>query len=169
MAERAYWSDDRRYGAQIVDELISKMIRLCAQAAGQETGGILVGQYTAALDCAVIRAVSRAPSDSTRGRMWFDRGVRVEHLWARDRQYYLGEWHFHPQGAPLPSLTDIRQMEQIAASVNYRCPEPILVIIGGDPPHSWGLRVFAFPQGVPYQELKPVGMALECRRQRTAE
>lgn len=160
MAEHAYWSEDRRYGVRIAGELIAKMVRLCAQAAGDETGGILVGHYTVALNCAVIRAVSRAPSDSARGRTWFDRGVRglqrwIDRLWARERYYYLGEWHFHPQGAPLPSATDIRQMEQVAASVNYRCPEPILVIIGGDPPRHWELRVFIFPHSAPYQELKP--------------
>lgn len=158
MGERLYWSDDRSYGVRIADELIAKMVLLSAQAVNNETGGILVGHYTRGLECAVIDAVSRAPSDSVGGRTWFNRGVRgiqrwVNRLWVREHQYYLGEWHLHPQGPPIPSATDIGQMMQIAESLDYHCPEPILIIIGSAPPHHWDIAVYVFPSSASYVTL----------------
>lgn len=158
MSEREYWSDGYRYGVKIGDDIIAMMVRLCVQAVGKETGGIVVGQYTEDLRCAQILTASSAPRDSRSGPTWFYRGVRslqrwLDGMWARKNQYYLGEWHFHPHGAPQPSLTDIRQMEQIAGSPDYHCPEPILVIIGGDVTRNWSVGLYVFPRGLPYTEL----------------
>lgn len=158
MSESVYWSNGRRYEVKIGDDIIAMMVKLCVQAAGKETGGILVGQYTEDLRCAHILAASPAPRDSHSGPTWFYRGVRrlqrwLDVVWARQHQYYLGEWHFHPQGGSRPSSTDILQMEQIAASPDYHCPEPILIIIGGDVTRKWDVGLYVFPQGLPYTEL----------------
>jgi integrative and conjugative element protein (TIGR02256 family) len=47
------------------------------------------------------------------------------------KQYYLGEWHFHPNASPNPSGQDKRQLMEIANNASYNCPEPIMIIIGG--------------------------------------
>ncbi len=65
----------------------------------------------------------------------FRRGVDglqrlLDRLWTGDRTYYLGEWHFHPAGAPSPSGIDEREMRAIAIDRNYNCPEPVLVVMG---------------------------------------
>ena len=158
MAESTYWSDDRRYAVRISDDVITTMVQLCIQATSNETGGILVGQYTEDLKYAQILTASRAPRDSHGGPMWFFRGVRslqrwIDIMWSRQHQYYLGEWHFHPGGVSRPSLTDIRQMEQIAGSPDYRCPEPILLIIAGNVMHKWEVGVYVFPYNLRYLEL----------------
>lgn len=140
------------------------MLKLCGRSSPRETGGILLGRYSNALDYALVTSITKAPSDSRSGRTWFVRGVRglqskIDNMWRRKQGYYLGEWHFHPFGEPSPSGTDSSQMREIARSPQYRCPEPILLIIGGDPPNNWTARAFIFLRGHrPYIEMRsPLG------------
>lgn len=118
----------------------------------------MVGYYSRNLDCAVVIGISEAPPNSRAGATWFERGTRglqnrLNRLWVVKGQYYLGEWHFHPYAWPSPSSFDIEQMERIANSTLYRCPEPVLLIIGGDPAVEWHARAFVFCRGNGYQEL----------------
>jgi len=128
-----------------------------------ETGGILVGWYTETLDCAMVMHASEEPADSRKGRTCFHRGVAglqqwLQKLWCgKRRHYYLGEWHFHPAGASLPSGTDISEMKSLSKSMGYHCPEPLLIIIGGNPPSIWEMRVFVFPRESEPLELRKVG------------
>jgi len=153
-----FWSKDSHFGLRIEGEQIAAILRSCRQSAPKETGGILLGHYSKSLDCAVVTHISHAPSDSKSGRTWFVRGVRglqrmVDRLWQRDHTYYLGEWHFHPYGAPRPSQTDADQMREIASSSQYHCPEPILLIIGGDPSSQWSPGAYVFPRSRLYVEM----------------
>jgi integrative and conjugative element protein (TIGR02256 family) len=142
-------SGNGRFGLRLPHELVERMRLLCAKAGRRETGGILVGYYTEDLRTAVVTEVTAAPADSTAGFTRFYRGVRGLHayllrLWTRRRHYYLGEWHFHPFAAPIPSGTDRLQMREIAGTPSYHCPEPILVILGGNPKGDWHLSAHVF-------------------------
>lgn len=152
MPDFEFWSTDRKFGLKIPEEKMALLIAMCIRAKPHETGGIIIGFYTNAHDCALVTTISRAPSDSHSGRAYFVRGVRglqrwVDYLWRWKHSYYLGEWHFHPDGPPIPSSTDSRQMKKIANAADYQCPEPILVIISGDPPEEWAVRAYVFPRG----------------------
>lgn len=118
----------------VTNEAIQTIEQQALASPGQETGGILIGRYEADGDVAVITAATTRPSDSGSGRAWFQRGIRglKELLRARwgQGEYYLGEWHSHPGGAPNPSSNDVREMRAIARDAGYRCQEPILVIAG---------------------------------------
>jgi integrative and conjugative element protein (TIGR02256 family) len=147
-----FWSDDRRFGLEISSRYVSRMLEQCAHSKAREVGGILVGYYTAAQDCAVVRAISGPPPDSRSGRNWFHRGVVglqefVDRIWYVDRHYYLGEWHFHPDASPVPSHQDAKELKRIASSIPYRCPEPVLFIIGGNPTQGWITGAYVFPRG----------------------
>ena len=88
------------------------MLELCSHATPDETGGVLVGTYTSEHDCALVLEVSAAPADSQMGRSWFSCGTRglsvwLRQLWHGKREYYLGEWHFHPYARVEPSPTDV--------------------------------------------------------------
>lgn len=144
-----FWSPDRKFGLLISQELVTEILTICARKCPDETGGILLGKYSTQLDCAVVTIATKAPPDSRSGRTWFKRGVQglqslLEKLWIKNRQYYLGEWHFHPYAAPDPSGTDKMQVQEIAESQQYSCPEPILLIVGGDPRGKWEARAFVF-------------------------
>lgn len=125
------------------------MLQLCEKSGLIETGGVLLGSYTKAHDCAVITEITAPPADSERFRFSFKRGTnglrkKLKALWRKTGEFYLGEWHFHPNGAPIPSPTDDAGMQGIADSNNYKCPEPISIIIGGSFPDNWQIRAYIY-------------------------
>lgn len=46
----------------------------------------------------------------------------------RGRERWIGSWHTHPLGGPIPSWTDRRTARRIAHDPNVDCPEPIMLI-----------------------------------------
>ena len=152
MSEWEFWSVDQRFGLRIGEQAAARLLQFSVRSDRKETGGILVGFYTETLDCAVVTTVSGPPADSQSTKTWFARGVRglqrwLERLWRTEGDYYIGEWHAHPGAVPVPSLRDIEQLQQIAASELYRCPEPLLLIIGGDLRRNYEAGAFVFPHG----------------------
>lgn len=158
MRELTFRSGDGRFRLVIPATVVRTVLTECLWAGHLETGGILVGTYNDNLNTAQVTAALPAPDDSRAGKSWFYRGVRglrryLRQLWRAERAYYLGEWHFHPFSLPMPSPTDITQMAEIAEESSYQCPEPILLIIGGDPSEAWTARAFVSLQRVPFIEL----------------
>ncbi len=152
---------DGRLGMDLPPGQLDRMLELCRSAGGVETGGILVGHYSGNHAVAIVTDVSNAPGDSTHSRTRFRRGVRglqqwINRLWRQSQGFYLGEWHFHPFASPQPSPCDLEQIEEIAGAPVYSCPEPLLVIIGGDPREAWGYRVFVFVGEKGLIELMPL-------------
>jgi len=131
------------------------LLQAARAALPDETGGILIGYYTGSLRRAVIERATPPPSDSRTGPTSFYRGVKglrglLSKLWRRPlskRRYYLGEWHFHPGGAAIPSAQDRDQIQEIADSTDYQCPEPILLLLGGDPQKKYSLGAWIFLRG----------------------
>lgn len=70
---------------------------------------------------------------------------KLDRLWSR-KKYYIGEWHYHPDCSSSLSSQDIEQMINISNDQNYKCPEPILLIVGGKP-NSWECSTYVFPKG----------------------
>ena len=160
MDDMLLWSVDHRYGLSLSASLLQRGLEECANSCDRETGGILAGYYTPAHDCAVITALCGPPGDSTRERSRFVRGISgvqdwILELWRGTRHYYLGEWHFHPNGAPEPSVVDVEQMRRLSMDKKLRCPEPILLTIGSAPGGTWGLGAFVFPVGQECVPLRP--------------
>ena len=160
MAELDFSSPDRRYGLIVPAPQLQELLDLCRAAERLETGGVLVGYHSARRDCAIAKAVLLGPSDSQRGGYWFMRGVRGLHrrlirYWWQQRQFYLGEWHYHPYSSAQPSSQDISQMQQFAADPRHPCPEPILLVMGGDPNGSWTAEAVIFVRGQPPVRLLP--------------
>src|ERR1700733_11630273 len=130
-------STDNRFGIQLEVAHAASLLAECRRAGDQETGGILIGHYSRDHAMAFVTEVTSAPIDSKRGRTWFDRGIRglkakLQLSWRKANTFYLGEWHFHPGAPPNPSPVDSGQMASIAQSSLYACPEPVLLIVGGD-------------------------------------
>lgn len=151
-------SRDGRFALRVGEEEVGRVLAHCLAAAPRETGGILIGFYDSDHRVAEVVRATPAPADSRRGRTWFVRGVRglqslVNRVWRQNRHYYLGEWHFHPYGSPAPSQDDKDQLNKIANEASYHCPEPVLLIIGGDPAGVWTARAFVFRRGEAHVEL----------------
>jgi hypothetical protein len=75
-------------------------------------------------------------------------------MWVRQRRFYLGEWHFHPFNDPAPSSTDIDQLKKFSETPSLRCPEPIMLIVGGNPYGKWSARAFIALKGAEVIEMK---------------
>lgn len=151
-SRREWRSSDGSLGIAIASSDTARLFHFCREAGDRETGGILTGHYSENHDAALISGVTGPPPDSRAGQAFFVRGVRdlqrlLDRLWRRRAGYYLGEWHFHPAGDGTPSATDLVQMGQIARSLPYNCPEPVLVIVAKPSATSWAIRAFVYPQG----------------------
>ena len=160
MVDRHFRSPDKRFGVQISEAELAKAVEQCVKAGWKETGGILVGRYTAAHDCAVVTSASGAPRDSHAGGTWFSRGVTGLQRWLnglwKSETFYLGEWHFHPFALASPSVDDLAEMRSISTTESYHCPEPLLMIVGGDPKKDWHIKVFVFLADEGLRELPEV-------------
>ena len=147
-----FTSPDGRFAVSIAAGVLDRILAQCRTARGRETGGVIVGHYSEDRGTALVEGISTVPPDSRHGRFSFYRGVQglkawLDTLWGRGAGYYLGEWHFHPYASASPSRTDRQQMLEIAGSERYRCPEPILVVVGGNPAGKYELSVTVFTRG----------------------
>jgi len=152
------FSDDQNiFKISISQMLINEFFEMCQSSLPNETGGIITGNYTENYTCANITEVLKAPSDSKSGPTWFFRGTfgmkkKLDMLWKEKRQYYIGEWHYHPNSSSNLSYQDINQMNAISNNDSYKCPEPILLIIGGNS-NSWEYSAYVFPKGEKFVRL----------------
>lgn len=142
MSEIHLSSSDGRMQLRMDAHHVERILSHCEAAGQAETGGVLLGRYNIRRDTALVLDVLGPPQDSLSGSTWFQRGTQgvqriLERLWSSRKEHYLGEWHFHPYAAPTPSRVDYAQMIEIATSPSWRCPEPVLLIIGGDPRGFW--------------------------------
>lgn len=160
MEEWSGWTDDSAHGCRIVAPVVRALDRMCRDSGALEIGGILMGRYADDSMVAVVTEATPPPRDSQRGPTWFARGaVGLRELlasrWkARDRVYYIGEWHYHPADVIIPSSEDFAQMAAIGRSGEYRCPEPILVIVGRRVRlDGRAMRVFVCPNGESPKEI----------------
>lgn len=149
-------TENRQFGIRIPLSVLRQVTEWCKDSEGYETGGLLIGRYAEGQRVAAVTEAIRAPSDSKAGPTWFVRGIRslnakLRFRWKSGRGYYLGEWHFHPGGAPVPSKPDCTQMRSISESSSYSCPEPVLLIIGRTSP-DFDVRSYVFPRGQEFIE-----------------
>lgn len=151
-------TEDKRFILTLGVLPLQRILELCSESLGMETGGILVGYYSRKHDDAIVTAVSGPPSDSKRKHTTFERGTVglqpwLNELWSRHHRYYLGEWHFHPCAAPRASPDDIQQMRANAVKESLKCPEPVLLIVGGMPPHEWTANAYVSARGQDFMEM----------------
>lgn len=111
----------------------------------------MIGRLEADGHTALILEATPKPRDSKFGWFWFRRGTAglgrlLQERWKLGL-HYLGEWHYHPGGSCEPSSADYSAMAAIAADARYQSPEPILVILGGNPPEHFAVSMTVLPVG----------------------
>ena len=148
----AHQYTDQSHSSQVEigEEATSAILYLCEEAAGLETGGILIGSYSADGVVARVNEALGPPKGSRSTRTGFMRspsGLKgiLQRRWS-SQQYYLGEWHFHPQGRGCPSRQDQRQLAEIASDRAYDCRKPILIVVVGCS-NDWRIGVWVLADG----------------------
>lgn len=138
-------------GTSILVELNSSVVNrirhMTRKSIPNETGGILIGKYDLRRQRAVVKTATAAPEDSISTPITFHRGARglqkiLDAAWSRG-EYYLGEWHFHPEAVPNASTVDRDQMAAFAGMRELHCPEPLL-LIAGLPKNGGAITAYAF-------------------------
>ncbi|WP_313755948.1 Mov34/MPN/PAD-1 family protein [Tissierella sp.] len=112
--------------------VMNKVFRICDEVKNHETGGIIIGYYSVDLKKVIITDFTFPPDDSKLGSTWFIRGIKglkklLSNKW-KVNEYYLGEWHFHPNNSANPSYQDKKQLLEISNDARFACPEPIMLI-----------------------------------------
>jgi len=140
-------SADNQFKLEISDLIINEIHKKCLNAGNNETGGILVGKYSLDRHTAIINKITGPPKGSIQGECTFERGViDFNKVLGKDpflRNRYVGEWHYHPNSSPQPSIVDNFQMKKNAAKKSLNCPETILLIIGGNK-KGWEITVHVY-------------------------
>jgi integrative and conjugative element protein (TIGR02256 family) len=99
----------------------------------RETGGILIG-YKSDNSIVVTNAIGPGPNAK---HSFFNFKRDVKYCNEKLLQYfkeskgvltYLGEWHTHPFGRPIPSQQDDKEMYGITKTEIYQNDTPILII-----------------------------------------
>lgn len=145
MCTNSYGTPSGSYRVELSQVIIDKLYTICQNARNEETGGILIGSYSSDQLTAYITDVTGAPRGSIQTGTTFYRANTglidvLDTLW-KQGVYYLGDWHFHPKARARPSRVDIIQMQQFSRDVRLKCPEPILVIIGGGK-RKWEIGIY---------------------------
>lgn len=121
---RSVWLDGAAQGV---------MERDAIRWGAKETGGPLFG-YENYGELVVTRAY--LPGPKAWHFPWLYRPDRAAVQAAIDEVYeetggqqrWVGSWHTHPLGRPLPSLVDRRTAERVAGEAAVACPEPLMLI-----------------------------------------
>ena len=135
MKEYTFKSNCGSFCLIIPGKIVDKMKTICQQADRFETGGVLIGRYSTNLKEATVEHVTSPTKDSKQGKSSFVRGImglqkKLDYYWAKNKEFYIGEWHYHPYSSPKPSGIDIKQMKTLSSNKELKCPEPILIIFG---------------------------------------
>lgn len=98
----------------------------CACAGGVECGGILLGSYRGP-HIEVVDFTQPGPDDEAtlssfkrKDSKHQDAATKAWHLSNR-KQTYVGEWHSHPFGQPVPSSTDKSVWRSVVTKQNAPC------------------------------------------------
>lgn len=144
-------SKDGLYRVQILRRCFLKMERMATQYYPNEIGTSLVGQYSSDGHEAIVVGISPVPPDSQSGPFTFTRGIKgLRNYFLRvyrrfqGRRHRVGEWHSHPGSAAVASQLDDKYQMSIAKNKREKCPEAILIIIGGDRDSAAELGVYVY-------------------------
>lgn len=147
MREIKFKSTDGNFSVEIDDSTLD-FIKHEYIKTKSETGGILIGNYSADRYNAIIKSVTGPPKDSKQSKYSFERGINglikiLDDNW-NSGNYYLGEWHYHPNSSSKPSIVDDIQMIKFANDKKLKCPEPILLVLGGNQYNGWELSLYVY-------------------------
>lgn len=118
----------------IDDGLIYRLIQFGKKHYPKEYGGILVGRYVDS-DSMVLIEETVLPKKYKSSQYVFERGAEglrksLTKLFRNEPSLiYVGEWHTHPDGQPIPSSTDLEAMKEIVNHAEVFIKNPLLLII----------------------------------------
>lgn len=143
---------------RIPKELLNKLVETGIKMYPKEYGGFLIGFYTDDLKKLHITETI-LPSEYRNSKYSFERSAegikgQLEKLYDLDpKQYYVGEWHTHPDNSTQFSATDLNAMIEIAECKTVGINNPILMIlsIGKSKLNDLGFYVYSNKKLLKYE------------------
>lgn len=117
----------------IEEELLNKIGNIGFKHFPNEFGGFLTGKYSSDFKKLYIENYI-LPKKYKGFPAFFERSIdgiidSFKKLFDQKKQYYIGEWHTHPNGSTMFSQTDLNAMIQIAECETVQIKNPILLIL----------------------------------------
>lgn len=120
---------------EVEETLIDELSKTGEKYLPKEYGGFLVGYYndtfkTVYITDYVLPIKYKNTSTSFERKPDGLENVFIELYKKEPSQYYIGEWHTHPNGLPYPSISDKIALNKIAEDKSTPIENPIMLIIG---------------------------------------
>jgi integrative and conjugative element protein (TIGR02256 family) len=137
--------------AWVAAEALALIEAEARRRAPNETGGVLLGYWSAEGDEVVITCATGAGPRAKHSKVVYtpdrdyDQALIADYYLAAGRRItYLGDWHTHPDAGAYLSDQDRRTLRQIAESPSARAPNALMAVLAGGRPwelHVWVGRV----------------------------
>lgn len=145
-----FCADNTDFVVEMPEEVMSQLIAVADRSHPFETGSCLFGSHSDDLSTLIIKGMAPISPASHGTRLDFIRRNDGLHdffrdLWERSRgdEFYVGEFHSHQSGFPIPSEQDNVSLHGIAKAKGSQCRQPVLFLIGGQPENrSHGLYIY---------------------------
>jgi len=118
----------------IEEVLLNKLSNIALENFPNESGGLLIGNYSSDFKTLYIKDFI-VPKTENKSLFFYTRSANdlsevLNRLYHEKKQYYIGEWHSHPNGNSMYSSTDLNAMITISESKFVSIENPILLILG---------------------------------------
>jgi len=127
------FNKQRKVELDISQELFDKIGKVGIEHYPNEFGGFLIGKYS--YDYNTLFITDFILPKSYRGnRYLFERSTKgiksiFSQLFKLKKEFYVGEWHTHPNGNTKYSSTDLNAMMNIESSKEVHIKNPVLLIL----------------------------------------
>lgn len=117
----------------IEDDLLNRLGNLGIEHFPNEFGGFLIGYYTNDFRTVFVTDFV-LPKKYNGSSFLFERSIDgienvFNEIFKQTKQYYIGEWHTHPNGSTIHSHTDLSAMIKTVECETVQIKNPILLIL----------------------------------------
>lgn len=122
-------------GINITEIFLNQLTEISLSHYPNEFGGLLIGTYSHDRKEVFIMD-TLLPKKYTSSKFGFYREIKGiekqlhKHYKRKPCQYYIGEWHSHPDNLAIPSATDLKAFQDIVSHEEVLIENPILLILG---------------------------------------
>jgi integrative and conjugative element protein (TIGR02256 family) len=133
-----------------------------------ETGGLLFGERSELLKIVWVDDLSGPPLDSSHSESGFVCGIQGTAELTREKATrtmglvrFLGMWHTHPNGLPVPSATDMRGIEQLIQTTQTPRGSSLMLIVGGEASRNYSIASYLFDRE-DFESIRAAGQTRTC-------
>lgn len=138
----------------IAQQALRAILTETADKSPLETGGMLLG-YCGQERTDVVITEATGPGPNARHRRytftpdgrWQQRRLAEAYEASGRVTTFLGDWHSHPGGQPLPSARDLKTARKVSRHKNARTPYPTTLIVGAND-DDFTITTFVFAKDI---------------------